>query len=182
MIGGRRGSNTCTFMAKYYYCNPTCNNHELRPNSPIPQEWVYLLTLAIIQGNNTHDRLTGGGAHNFGVREASQAMPLFANRLRISAEFPADLVHQPQPAAELPFYLTQAEQQQKTVALFIINEKTVSFIPHKGGYILIDSHVHQHHGALITYVKKTDVWELIKFDHASTGRPFTLGTVTVVSF
>lgn len=185
-IGGRRGSNACTFisllLAKYYYCNPACNNHELRSNLPLPQEWVYLLTLAIIQGNNTHDRLTGGGAHNFGVREASQAMPLFANRLRISAEFPADLVPQPQPAAELPFYLTQAEQQPKTVALFIINEKTVSFIPHKGGYILIDSHVHQHHGALIAYVKKTDVWELIKFYHASTGRPFTLGTVTMVSF
>ena len=48
-------------------------------------------------------------------------MPLFSNRLRISAEFPADLVPQPQPAAEFPFYLTQAEQQQKTVALFIIN-------------------------------------------------------------
>lgn len=32
-VGGRRGSNACTFisllLAKYYYCNPSCNNHEL---------------------------------------------------------------------------------------------------------------------------------------------------------
>ena len=61
-------------------------------------------------------------------------MPLFVNKERISAKFPADLAPQPQQAANVPFYLAQAQQQQKTLALFIIDENTVSFIPHKAGY------------------------------------------------
>ena len=183
-IGGRRGSNACTFISliisKSYFANSTCNTQQLNTPNPLPQEWIYMFVLAILQGNNIYDRVTQGNARYYGVREAAQVLNIPTRN--VSGEFPADLAPQPQPTAELPFYLEQAANERKTAALFIINGKTVSFVPHGGGYILIDSHIHEPHGALIAFANTNNVWDLLQFYHDLTGHPYTLGTVTKVSF
>ena len=185
-ISGRTGSNACTFISllvsQSYFLNPVCNSHELTHSTPLPQHWIFLFTLAIIQGNNMYDRVTQGNTRNFGVQEATQVLRASIPSVAISTELPADLAPQSLPTAELPFYLEQAANQQRTAALFIINDKTISLVPHRDGYIIFDSHLHEPHGALIAFARKTNVWDLMQFFHELTGRPFTLGSVTLVSF
>lgn len=61
-----------------------------------------------------------------------QAIPTLTASVNISSQFLADLAPQKKPTAKLSYHLPQATQKQITVALYINNESTVSFVPHKG--------------------------------------------------
>ena len=102
--------------------------------------------------------------------------------LSVSAEFPADLAPQTQESAVLPFYLEQAANNQRTAALFIINGNTITFLPHSVGYILVDSHCHGNYGAFLAFARHAHIWHLLQSYFELTGKPYTLGTVTKVSF
>lgn len=121
-------------------------------------------------------------ARNFGAREAAQLLGNLIPSTGVSAELPTDQTSTLQPAAELPFFLEQAANQPGTAALFIINGKTISFVPQASGHILWNSHLHESPGAVIAYAKEGDLWNLLQFYHKLTGFPYTLGTVTTVSF
>ena len=183
-IAGRMGSNACTFInlqvCSSYFAHPSCQ--QLSPQDPLSQEWIRLLILAILQGNSAYDQITQGHTHNFGVLEAAQAMHLTNPILSVSAEFPADLAPQTQESAELPFYLEQAANNQRTAALFIINGNTITFLPHSDGYILVDSHCHGNYGAFLAFARHAHIWDLLQSYYELTGKPYTLGTVTKVSF
>ena len=66
-LNDRWGSNDCTFyLAKSYHANI---GHLPAPTQTSPMSAAAVMS-CIIQGNATHDTLTGGGAINFAVDEA----------------------------------------------------------------------------------------------------------------
>jgi len=80
------------------------------------------------------------------------------------------------------FYFFLREEGSCTETTFYFHDTLINSNIAVDALILIDSHIHEPHGALIAFANTNDVWDLLQFYHDLTGHPYTLGTVTKVSF
>ena len=148
---GRLGSNACTFIAltfsKLYFSSP----EPLDSTRLLTNTWVYRVLAAIMLGNQFYDKAAGNTARFYGVREATTEMEQTnaLGSIQVSAEFPASIIREQTPSASLPYYFNEACNTSKTACLYIINGKTVAFIPTSHGIVLFDSHFHGMSGAFV---------------------------------
>jgi len=66
----------------------------------------------------------------------------------------------------------------RTACIYVINDKTVAFIPTQQGITLFDSHFHGNSGAFLAMA----AWELLSWFKTVKSIPHNLGTVTSVTF
>ena len=87
----------------------------------------------------------------YGVREAASKMELTRalGGISLSAELPASITSEQTPAACLPYYFNHTCNTTKTACIYIINEKTVAFIPTQNQITVFDSHYHGTSGAFL---------------------------------
>lgn len=182
---GRLGSNACTFIAltfsKLYFSSP----EPLDSSRPLSNTWMYRVLAAIMLGNQFYDRAAGNSGQLYGVREAATKMEQTKalDSIDISAELPVSIIRDQTPAASLPYHLNQAQlNKTKTACIFIINDKTVSFIPTQNGIIVFDSHYHGTSGAFVAIAPNDAAFELLSWFKTINSIPHNLGTVTCVSF
>ena len=183
-LNGRLGSNACTFIAltysKLYFSSP----ESLNSSQPLSNTWVYRVLAAIMIGQQFYDKFAGNTGQLYGVREAALKMEQ-TNALgpvNISPELPASIIKERIPSASLPHYFDQARNANKTACIYIINDKTVAFIPTQQGITLFDSHYHGTTGALVAMAPADAAWELLSWFKAVNNIPHNLGTVTSVTF
>ena len=87
----------------------------------------------------------------YGVCEAASKMELTRalGSISVSAELPASITSEQTPAACLPYYFNHTRNTTKTACIYIINEKTVAFIPTQNQITVFDSHYHGTSGAFL---------------------------------
>ena len=86
------------------------------------------------------------------------------------------------PAACLPYYFNHARNTTKTACIYVINDKTVAFIPIQNGITVFDSHYHGTSGAFLAMAPTGAEWELLSWFKSINSIPHSLGTVTNVTF
>ena len=183
-LTGRLGSNACTFIAltysKLYFSSP----ESLNSSRPLSNTWVYRALAAIMIGNQFYDKFAGNTGQMYGVCEAASKMELTRalGSINVSAELPASITREQTPSACLPYYFNQACNTTKTACIYIINDKTVAFIPTQNGITVFDSHYHGTSGAFLATAPTGAEWELLSWFKTINSIPHSLGTVTSVTF
>ncbi|XP_068735772.1 uncharacterized protein [Montipora capricornis] len=183
-LNGRLASNACTFIAltfsKLYFSSP----ESLTVSQPLSNTWVYRVLAAIMIGQQFYDKFTSNPGQFYGVREAALNMgqTRALTGITISAELPCSINKEPVPSACLPHYFDQAHNINNTACIYVINNKTVAFIPTQQGIILFDSHFHGTTGAFLALAPANAAWELLSWFKAVSRIPHNLGTVTSVKF
>jgi len=125
------------------------------------------------------------GGQLYGVQEAATKMEQTKafDSLDVSAELLVSIIREQTPAANLPYHLNQAQlNNTKTTCIFIINDKTVAFIPTPNGITVFDSHYHGTSGAFLAMAPNDAAFELLSWFKTNNSIPHNLGTVTCVSF
>ncbi|XP_044163415.1 uncharacterized protein LOC122947881, partial [Acropora millepora] len=162
-LTGRLGSNACTFIAlsysKLYFSSP----ETLNSSQPLSNTWMYHTLAAIMIGNQFYDKFAGNSGQMFGVQDAATKMQQARalGSIPMSAELPASITREQIPSACLPYYFLQARNMTKTACIYIINGKTVAFIPTRNGITVFDSHYHGTSGAFLAMAPADAAWELL---------------------
>ena len=148
-INGRTGSNACTFIAlvlsKLHFAAPELP----RPHHPLSLTWVFRKVPGMEIGNKFYDSHSAGDPVMFGVREAVQKVQASLGIASVRSELPADITRQPVATANLPHHIQLASLVNQTTSVFIIDQKTVAFIPMGQHVLLLDSHCHAQSGAYV---------------------------------
>ena len=183
-LNGRLGSNACTFIAltysKFYFSSP----ESLSSSQALSNTWMYRVLAARTIGQQFYDKCASNAGQLYGVREAALKMEQTRalGCINISAELPASIIKEPIPSAALPHYFGHARNISKTACIYVINDKTVAFIPTQQGITLFDSHFHGTSGAFLAMAPADAAWELLSWFKAVNSIPHNLGTVTSVTF
>ena len=181
---GRLGSNACTFIAltycKLYFSSP----EPLNSSQPLSNTWIYRVLASILLGNQFYDKAAGNTGQLFGVREAASKMEQnrALGRITISAELPVSICREQTPSASLAYYFNQARNTDKTACIYIINNKTVAFIPTQNGITVFNSHFHGTSGAFLAMAPADAAFEFPLWFKTFNSIPHNLGTVTCVTF
>ena len=98
----------------------------------------------------------------YGVCEAASKMELMRalGGISVSAEFPASITREQTPAACLVYYCNHARNTTKTACIYIINDKSVAFIPTHNRITVFDSRYHGTSGAFLAMAPTGAEWEL----------------------
>jgi len=181
-INGRTGSNACTFIAlvlcKLHFAAPELP----RPHHSLSSTWVFRMVQGMEIGNKFYDSHSAGNPVMFGVREAVQKVKASLGIASVGSELPADITRQPVVTANLAYHIQMASVVNQTTSVFIIDQKTVAFIPMGQHVLLLDSHCHAQSGAYIAMAPSSSIWELVKWFKAFNRFPYSMGTVTNVTF
>ena len=145
---------------------------------------MYRVLAAMMIGQQFYDKCASNAGQLYGVREATLKMEQTRalGCINISAELPASIIKEPIPSASLPHYFDHARNISKTACIYVINDKTVAFIPTQQGITLFDSHFHGTSGAFLAMAPADASWELLSWFTAVNSIPHNLGTVTSVTF
>ncbi|KAL9965000.1 hypothetical protein ACROYT_G028723 [Oculina patagonica] len=183
-ILGRMGSNACTFIALLFSKLFFSDNVDVpNRNLPLTQTWVYqVIVQGIILGNNVYDSISRNVPTTYAVSAASVLLKNIIGSVVLGPELPVSITQEANPAASLPFYWRSALNKGKTTSLFILGGNTVVFIPTPSGILLLDSHLHGNVGAVIAFAEWQNSFELLSWFKRINNFPFTLGTVTNVTF
>ena len=100
-------------------------------------------------GNKFYDSHSAGDPVMFGVREAVQKVQASLGIASVRSELPADITRQPVATTNLPHHIQLASLVNQTTSVFIIDQKTVAFIPMGQHVLLLDSHCHAQSGAYV---------------------------------
>ena len=181
-INGRNGSNACTFIALVL-----CKLHVAAPEMPKPHQplsltWVFRMIQGMEIGNKFYDSYSAGNPVMFSVREAAQNVQSSLGIASLGPELPADIIRQPVATANLPHQIQLASMMPQTTSVFIIDQKTVAFIPMGQHVLLLDSHCHTQNGAYIAMAPSSRIWELMEWYKAFNCFPYSMGTVTNITF
>lgn len=182
-IGGRNGSNGCTFIAlsiaKLFYTFPP---NSINPMQPLDQTLVHHTVSGMLMGNNVYDSINNGVPQMYGVREAISHLSFMGN-VSAGIELPVSISKEPVPSASLPYHLNLAFQQPKTACFLILCDKTVVFIPLAPDHVLlVDSHDHGLSGAFVALCDLRHIYELLDWFKSINQFQYTLGTITQVAF
>ena len=182
-IGGRNGSNGCTFIAlsiaKLFYTFPPSS---INPMQPLNQTLVHHTVSGMLTGNNVYDSINNGVPQMYGVREAISHLNFMGN-VSAGIELPVSISKERVPSASLPYHLNLASQQPKTACFLILCDKTVVFIPLAPNHVLlVDSHSHGLCGAIVALRDLRHIYELLDWFKSINQFQYTLGTVTQVAF
>ena len=139
---------------------------------------------SILLGNQFYDKAAGNTGQLFGVREAASKMEQNSalGRINISAELPVSICREQTPSASLAYYFNQARKTDKTACIYIINNKTVAFIPTQNGITVFDGHFHGTSGAFLAMAPADAAFEFLLWFKTFNSIPHNLGTVTCVTF
>ena len=145
---------------------------------------MYCTLAAIMIGNQFYDKFAGNSGQMFGVQDAATKMQQARalGSIQMSGELPASITREQIPSACLPYYFLQARNMTKTACIYIINGKTVAFIPTRNGITVFVSHYHGTSGAFLAMAPADAAWELLSWFKAMSNIPHSLGTVTCVTF
>ena len=141
-LTGRLGSNVCTFIAlsysKLYFSLP----ETLNSSQPLSNTWLYCTLATIMIGNQFNEKFAGNTGQMFGVQDAATKMQQARalGSIRMSGELPGRITREQIPPACLTYYFLQARNMTKTACIYIINDKTVAFIPTRNGITVFNSH------------------------------------------
>ena len=103
--------------------------------------------------------------------------------INVSAELPASITREQTPSACVPYYFNQARNTTKTACIYIINDKTVAFIPTQNGITVFDNHYHGTSAAFLATAPTGAEWELLSWFKSINSVPHSLlGTVRSVTF
>ena len=96
---------------------------------------MYRTLAAIMIGNQFYDKFAGNSGQMFGVQDTATKMQQARalGSIHMSGELPASITREQIPSACLPYYFLQACNMTKTACIYIINDKTVAFIPTRNG-------------------------------------------------
>ena len=153
-----------------------------RPHHPLSLTWVFRMVQGMEIGNKFYDSHSAGDPVMFGVQEAVQKVQASLGITSVRSELPADITRQPVATANLPHHIQLASLVNQTTSVFIIDQKTVAFIPMGQHVLLLDSHCHAQSGAHIAMAPSSRIWELMEWYKAFICFPYSMGTVTNVSF
>ena len=145
---------------------------------------MYRTLAAIMIGNQFCDKFADNSGQMFGVQDAATLMQQARalGSIHMSGQLPASITREQIPSACLPHYFLQAHNMTKTACIYIINGKTVAFIPTRNGITVFDSHYHGTSGAFLAMAPADAAWELLSWFKAINNIPHSLGTVTCVTF
>ena len=145
---------------------------------------MYRVLAAILIGQQFYDKIAGNTGQLYDIHEAALKMQQTnaLGGINISAELPASIIKEQKTSASLPHYFEQAHNTNKTACVYIINDKTVAFIPTQQGITLLDSHYHGTSGAFVAMAPADAAWELLSWFKVVISIPHNLGTVTSVTF
>ena len=146
-INGRTGSNACTFIALVLSKLHFAALELPRPHHPLSLTWVFRMVQGMEIGNKFYDSHSARDPVMFGVREAVQKVQASLGIASVRSELPADITRQPVATANLPHHIQLASLVNQTTSVFIIDQKTVAFIPMGQHVLLLDSHCHAQSGA-----------------------------------
>ena len=181
-LNGRTGSNACTFIAlvlcKLYLASPELP----RPHHPLSLTWVFRMVQGMEIGNKFYDSYSAGNPVMFGVREAAQKVQGSLGIVSLGPELPADIIRQPVATANLTYHIQQASMMNQTTSIFIIDQKTVAIIPMGQHVLLLDSHCHAQSGAYVAMAPSSSIWELMEWYKAFNCFPYSMGTVSNITF
>lgn len=110
---------------------------------------MYRTLAAIMIGNQFYDKFAGNSGQMFGVQDAATKMQQARalGSIHMSGELPASITREQIPSACLPYYFLQACNMTKTACIYIINDKTVAFIPTRNG--ITENYYHGTSGAFL---------------------------------
>ena len=70
----------------------------------------------------------------------------------------------------------------QTTSILIIDKKTVAIIPIDQHVLILDSHCHTQSCAYIAMAPSSRIWELMEWYKAFNPFPYSMGTVTNITF
>ena len=151
-LGGRSGSNACTFIALYFGHLYLRNNLPPPVHSSLSMEWKCALYKAIKKGNEIHDELFEGEGVDVSVEDAVDmaGTECFVQSIGQSFDvFGVDCVDQ---LAELFQALSTSSTLQSSCSVVVTTGRSFMFIVNQdGSCMVVDSHRHGNMGAIISY-------------------------------
>ena len=183
-MNGRRGSNACTFIALYLAKSYHANIGHLPPPTQISPVWAAVVMSCIIQGNSTHDTLTGGRAINFAVDDAVQHLRQNFGQIQMQDSFDITLTSEDinVPQSSAAFYLQRLTQEANLSAILIITDMTICFVAHGANIVMFDSHLHGNFGALIASTTVENTENFLKAVKAMISPNYNMCSLTFVKF
>ena len=132
---------------------------------------MYRTPAAIMIGNQFYDKFAGNSGQMFGVQDTATKMQQARalGSIHMSGELPASITREQIPSACLPYYFLQACNMTKTACIYIINDKTVAFIPTRNG--ITDNYYHGTSGAFLIMAPADAAWELLSWFKAINNIP-----------
>lgn len=147
---GRNGSNACSIIALLVAQWIHKDNVDLNPCPVLPADWVTLVCDCIRIGNAVYDRSRANLPQRY--LSVAEAAMVLGDRLDVSVSPPLPVrVSDPHPPSTIRYQLVKlCNNHGVSLALFIVNEKTVLFVSVRGEkLVLVDSHLREPNGATV---------------------------------
>jgi len=154
-IDGRNGSNACSLISLAVAHVFLTTNDALPQADNLTPEWVRHLYLCMRLGNVLYDNARQSLPHRY--LTAAEAAQLFSDYAAVKVHQPHPVRLQDQhPPSTIEERLTLLTREGKRcAALFIYDNKTVSFlISEDGTIVFVDSHSHPPYGAAVVRADK----------------------------
>ena len=186
-LGGRSGSNACTFIALYFGHLYLYNNLPPPLNGALSIEWKSAFYKAMVEGNKIHDELFEGEAVDVAVQEAVDmaGTECYVQSTGQSFDmFGLDCVDQLGSAFEM---LSLSKTVQPSCNVVVTSGRSFLFIVNKdGSCMFLDSHGHGTVGAIIAYCPPNGAKMLAKWLEATMQRDWQCNlrvcSVTPISY
>ena len=151
-LGGRSGSNACTFIALYFGHLYLHNNLPLPVNSTLSMEWKCALYKAMKKGNEIHDELFEGEGVDVSVEDAVDMAGTECFVQSIGQSFDVFGMDCEDQLAEVFEALSASSTLQSSCNVVVTTGRSVLFIANQdGSCMVVDSHKHGNMGAMISY-------------------------------
>ena len=161
MIGGRSGSNACTFIALYF---GKCLLHENLPTpcgNSLSMEWKSALYTAMKKGNEIHDELFEGGV-DVAVEDAVNMAGALCFVDSVGQGY--DMFgHDCEDQLATVFEMLCTMQQSRCYAVVSSGRTMLLIVNEDSSCMIVDSHKHINHGAVIAYCPSNSVKMLAKW-------------------
>ena len=173
MIGGRSGSNACTFIALYF---GKCLLHENLPTpcgNSLSMEWKSALYTAMKRGNEIHDELFEGEGVDVAVEDAVNIAGAlcFVNSVGQGYDM---FGHDCEDQLATVFEMLCTTQQSRCYAVVSSGRTMLLIVNEDDSCMIVDSHKHINHGAVIAYCPSNSVKMLAKWLRAMMQRTWQI--------
>ena len=149
-IDGRNGSNACSVISLAVTHWFLTSNGNFPGPGALSSEWINRFHVCMILGNSIYDNARQSLPHRY--LTAAEAAQLFSDyaAVKVGQPYPVRL-EDPHPLSTLPEQIRLLTREKKPcAALFIYDDKTVSFLVCQSGSVLfVDSHSHSPYGAAV---------------------------------
>ena len=154
-IDGRNGSNACSVISLAVTHAFLTRNDALPQAGSLSSQWIKHLYLCMRLGNALYDNARHSLPHRY--LTAAEAAQLFCNYapVKVHHPYPVRLQDQHLPSTLENQLALLIQEGKRCAALYIYDNKTVSFLISGDGTILfVDSHSHPPYGAAVIRANK----------------------------